>query len=267
MGNGARRDLARQAANVAGAVFQALAGVFFVLNLSTQPVVDEVGSTLIDPAGYAFLVWAPILLLCLAYAAYQALPSRREDPLLRRVGWPLAGAFFLNGLWEVASPLGRLGVSQVLIAGILAFLAVAYLRLVRSRRGSLGGANRWLVAMPVGIYFGWITAANAVSLTSLAARSGLVSGGGFGGALLGAVLLLVGGAVAALVVRVGRAGIPQGYLAYGATFLWALSGIVANQYQASAFTTAVALVCAALVAWSLFGGTRGWTFGAPAAQR
>jgi hypothetical protein len=268
MGNGTRRDLARQAANAGGAVFQALAGVFFVLNLSSEPVDGGSGATLIDPAGYAFFVWAPILLLSLAYAAYQALPSKRSDALLRRVGWPLAGAFFLNGVWEVASPLGRLGVAQVLIACILAFLAVAYLRLPRSgaERDAAGGVGRWLVAPTIGIYFGWITAANAVSLASLAARSGLVSGGGFDGALFGGALLLVGGVVAALVVRVGKAGAAQGYLAYGATFLWALAGIVAHQYQVSVFTTTVALVCAALVLWALFGGNRSRTLGAPAAQ-
>jgi hypothetical protein len=83
---------------------------------------------------------------------------------------------------------------------------------------------------------------------------------------MGGALLFVGGAVAAAVVGVGKAGVPQGYLAYGATFLWALSGIVANQYQVSLFTTAVAVVCAALVAWALFGGSRGGAFRAPAVQ-
>ena len=257
MSNGTGRDLARQAANVGAAVFQALAGVFFVFNRSSEPVDGGSGATLIDPAGYAFFVWAPILLLSLALRGLPGAALQARDALLRRVGWPLAGAFFLNGVWEVASPLGRLGAAQVLIAGILVCLAVAYLRLARSGagRGAVGGAGRWLVAPTIGIYFGWITAANAVSLTSLAARAGLVSGGGFGGALFGAVLLLVGGVVAALVVRVGKAGVAQGYLAYGATFLWALAGIVAQQYQASVFTTTVAVVCAALVLWALFGAT------------
>ena len=86
MGNGAKRDLARQVANVTGAIFQALAGVFFGLNLSTEPVAGEGGSTHIDPAGFAFFVWAPILLLSLAYTAYQALPSKRGNAFLRSVG-------------------------------------------------------------------------------------------------------------------------------------------------------------------------------------
>lgn len=38
-----RRDAARQAANVVGAVFQTVAGVFFVANLSSEPVVDGRG--------------------------------------------------------------------------------------------------------------------------------------------------------------------------------------------------------------------------------
>jgi hypothetical protein len=122
--------------------------------------------------------------LSLAYAVYQALPSRQRDTFLRRVGWPLAGAFFLSSLWEIAAPLGRLGVAQVLIASMLVCLAVAYLRLVRSGRASLSWADRWPVALPIGVYFGWITAANAVSLTALAARSGQVSGEGFAGAPL-----------------------------------------------------------------------------------
>ena len=136
------------------------------------------------------------------------------------MGWPLAAAFVCNGLWELAAPLGRLGVAQVLIAAILGFLAVAYLRLRRTAPGTVGRPDRWLVALPVGIYFGWITAANAVSLTSLVARSGLVDGAGAGGAALGAALLILGSAAAAILVRVGKnAGPTQAHVAYGATVL------------------------------------------------
>ena len=249
-------NVARQLANVVGAIFQALAGVYFVVNLSAEPVADESGATPIDPAAYAFFVWAPILLLCLVYAVYQGLPANRENPLLRRVGWFTAGAFAFNGLWEVAAPLGRLGLAQVLIAIILAFLAVVYLRLVRFGSRELSEADRWLVALPVGIFFGWITAANAVSLTSLAVRSGVVAES-FGGVLLGAALLLLGSLAASAMILVGKAGTPQAYLAYGVTVLWALVGIVANQYQASLFTTGVASLCTVLVALVIFGAVRG----------
>jgi hypothetical protein len=39
------------------------------------------------PAGYAFTIWSLIFTLSLGYAVWQALPSERENPLLRRVGW------------------------------------------------------------------------------------------------------------------------------------------------------------------------------------
>src|SRR3712207_9260571 len=43
----------------------------------------------------------PYTTLFRSYAAYQALPANRQNPLLRGVGWFFAGAFFLNRLWEV----------------------------------------------------------------------------------------------------------------------------------------------------------------------
>jgi len=75
-------DSGRRWATVAGAVFQVLAGALVPIGeIATR------FPSLVIPAGYAFAIWGPIFLLGLVYAAYQMLPSRREDPLLRRVGW------------------------------------------------------------------------------------------------------------------------------------------------------------------------------------
>ena len=145
MGNDAKRDLARQVATVVGALFQVLAG-------AVVPIGDIAKETpsLVIPADYAFAIWGPIFLLCLAYAAYQALPANRQNPLLRRVGWFFAGAFFLDGLWEVLVPLRQPVLLQAILAGIFACLAVAYLRLVRSEGGVFRQVDRWLVALPLG---------------------------------------------------------------------------------------------------------------------
>lgn len=48
----------------------------------------------------------------------------------------------------------------------------------------------------------------------------------------------------------------QGYLTYGASVLWALTGIVVNQYAYSPVTTGAALLAAVLVAVVLFGALR-----------
>jgi hypothetical protein len=246
MGNEGGWGFARRVALLAGAVFQILAG-FLV------PIGEIAGATrsLVIPADYAFGIWGPIFLLCLICAVYWALPVGQEDPLLRRVGWPLAGAFFLNGVWEVSVLLRQPLVLQVLIGGIFVCAAVAYVRLARSGRSVLGGVDRWLVAPAVGLLFGWITAANAISFNDMLVDLGLL-GSGTGAALVGAFLLLAGTLVACAMVLVGRSGTPQGYLAYAAAVLWGLAGIVVNQYDASLITSGAALLSAALVALVLF---------------
>src|ERR671910_1403009 len=231
MSNDGKRDVARQAATVVGALFQVLAGAIVPIG-----AIAGERPSLVIPADYAFAIWGPIFLLCLAYATYQALPTNGQNPLLQRVGWFLAGAFFLNGLWEVLVPLRQPVVLQTLLAGIFACLVVGYVRLVRSDRSVWNRANRWLVALPLGLLFGWITAANVVSFNDTLVELGLL-GNGVGGALAGAFLLLVGAVLASVVILVSGAGPLQGLLAYAGAVLWALAGIVVNQYDASLLTT------------------------------
>lgn len=255
MGKGGWRDVARQTSNVVGALFQI--GTTGYASTRIEEIVREGPPSLVEPAGYAFGVWALIFALSLVYAAYGALPGQRENPLLRRVGWLTAGAFFCTGLWSVFVPPRQFLAAQAMLLGIFAYLLVAYLRLARSERGTLSGVDRWLVAPTVGIFVGWVTAANAVSITSEAVRLGLIEGAGAIEALLGSVLLLAGGGLAASIVLAGRNGPAQGYLAYGITALWALTAVVVNQYDASLLTTGASLISAALVVAVLFGALRG----------
>lgn len=244
-----RQDVARQAANVFGAFFQIGAPV-----LTSEAVgrVSAENSTLVVPADYAFTIWGPIFLLCLVYAAYQALPANRDNLLLRRVGWFSAGAFISNGVWEILFPARQFILAQIVIVGVFAFSALAYLRLARTiRERGLGGAERWLVALPFGLLFGWITAATLVSFATTFVALGLL-GGGTGEALLGVALLLAGGLLASAVLLVGRGAPLHGYLPYAAAVLWALAGVVVNQYDASLFTTGAALVAVVPVALALF---------------
>src|SRR3712207_1336821 len=222
-----------------------------------QGGVDEGPRSLVEPALYAFKIWALIFALSLAYAAYQALPAKRTSPLLRRMGPFTAAAFFCTGLWSVCVPLRQFGLAQLMLLSIFIFLLIAYLRLSRyAREHDLGIGERWLVALPLGPFLGWVTAANAVSLTAEAVRRGLVAPGGAGEAALGTVLLLVGALLACAVILVGRTGPVHGYVTYGATVLWALTGIVVNQYAYSSVTTAASLLAAVLVAIVLVGALR-----------
>ena len=235
-------DSGRRVAGVVGALFQV--GATVLAGVAISEAVSEGPPSLVEPAGYAFGVWAVIFFLSLLFAVYQALPANRGNPVLRRVGWPVAGAFLCTGLWSVFVPLRQFGFAQAMLLGIFAFLLVAYLRLARSEAGTLGRMERWLVAPMVGVFLGWVTAANAVSLTSEAVRRGLVEGGGTGEVLIGSALLISGGLLAAAITRAGRAGPPQGYAIFALTVLWALVAVVIAQYDASPLTTGAAVAAA-----------------------
>ena len=240
-----------------GAVFQA--GATVLAGAAISEVVSEGPPSPVEPAGYAFGVWAVIFFLSLLFAGYQALPANRGSEVLRRVGWPVVGAFACTGLWSIFVSLRQLGFAQAMLLGVFAFLLVAYLRLARSDPGALGRAERWLVSLTVGIFLGWVTAANAVSLTSEAVRLGLVGARGAGEVLVGAVLLISGGLLAAAITGAGRAGPPQAYVAFALTVLWALLAVVVAQYETSLVATGAAIVAALPVLAVLLRGGRART--------
>lgn len=247
-------DSRRRAANVAGAVFQV--GTTAFLAVGIQEEIDAVRTPLIEPAVYAFFIWGVIFSLSLVYAVYQALPAQRENPLLRRVGWPTATTFFCIGLWPVFVTFGLTLFALAMLSVAFVCLLISYLRIARLEPSALSAADRWLVAPTVGVFLGWMTAANAVSLDSEAVRFGLVQGGGTGEAVLGAFILLLGGLAAAVVLSLGGKGPRQGYGSYAATVLWALVAIVVNQYETSLLTTAAAICAAVIVTLALLGALR-----------
>lgn len=258
MSNGAGRDGLRRVANVIGAVFQV------AVPIATGPAIGRIShenSTLVVPADYAFTIWTPIFVLCFAYAVYQALPANRERPLLRRIGPFSALVFFLNGIWEILFPAREFVLAQVVLVVIFACAVAAHLLVQRGADRENRG-ERWLVAPALGLLSGWVTAAVLVGLATTLVATGVFSGGP-GEAVFGALLLVTAGAIACAVILAGRGGPPQGYVAYGAAVLWALLGIVINQYDASVLITAVAVISAAIVALVLLGALR---WGRPASR-
>ncbi len=228
-------DRWRAGVTLFGAFFQVIVGFFVpVGSLVNRDV------SLIIPAGWTFAIWGPIFLLCFVFAGYQLLPSRRNDPVLRSVGWPLGITFVGNGLWTLILPLGQPILSQVVILFILIFALTAHFRFGRS--GEVSTVQRWVVGLPTGLLAGWLTAANVVGFNDMLVREDVV-GSGVVAALVGAGLLVVGAIVAALMLGASAGGPAQASVAYAVAVLWGLFGVAANQYDSSVIITFASVVC------------------------
>lgn len=209
----------------------ALTPAFTGYDPATFPV--RIERPAIQPAGYAFSIWGLIYLWLLAHAGFGLL-KRRNDPAFLRPALPLLISGLLGSVWlAIASSAPVTATLVILVMGGLAMLA--YLRADQTQ-------DRWLLAAPLAIYAGWLTAACGVSVGVILAGYGLLSNTGAALVMLAVVIAV------ALVVQARRPGMPV----YGATVVWAAIGVVLANWadtQTVALTAAGGAVIVAL--WTL----------------
>lgn len=215
-------DLVRTAAVAVTAVAQAVVGLgaqFVVSAGSTTGAISDDNRSPVTPAGYAFSVWGLIYLACLALAVHQALPAQRGRAVHRRTGWWLVAAFTAATVWVPVFATRTLWLAQVVILVLLAALAVAVRRSVRSGPAR-SRAEQLAFRLPVTLYLGWVTLA-AVAGFGTTFRSLGMPESGVGTTLVS--LLLVLAATVFSVVVVGRF---TALAAFALTAGWALVAVV-----------------------------------------
>lgn len=188
----------------------------------------------IQPAGYAFSIWGLIYLWLLVHAGF-GLFKRRDDAAFLRPALPLLVSGVLGSVWlAIAGSAPVLATVTILVMGGLAMLA--YLRADPAQ-------DRWLLAAPLAIYAGWLTAACAVSVGVILAGYGVLSNTGAALVMLAVVIGV------ALVVQSRRPAMPV----YGFTVVWAAIGVVVANWadnQTVAFTAIGGAVAVGL--WTLY---------------
>jgi hypothetical protein len=201
---------------------------------------SNVGEPRIVPAGYAFVIWTLIYGGCVGYGLYQFGAGRRDDPLLRRMGWFTASAFLGTCAWLVFARFNLTWLTVVCIVWMLASLAGAFRPLLHVGR-PLTAAEHWLVLMPVSVFLGWVTVATFANTAAALKRSGWLDAG-MGEQNWTVLMLLAASAIASAVVVVSR-----GNLWYAGTIAWALVAIVvANVYRDPDRTVAAVAALAAV---------------------
>ena len=192
---------------------------------ATFPVVIDRPS--VQPAGYAFAIWGLIYLWLFIHAGF-GLIRRRNDPAFTTPAVPLTASIILGSIWlaiALAAPI--LATITILLMAALALYA--YLIADQTQ-------DRWLLAAPLAIFAGWLTAAAAVSTGVILAGYGILSDTASALTMLALVLLI------ALGVQLKRPRLPV----YGATVNWAILGIIVANWGQNA-TVAYAAIAGALV--------------------
>jgi len=244
-------DIVRQMSNVI-AIFTAF-GVNILANL--KPIggltLGEISNqlfadVLITPARYAFAIWGVIYIGLFSFAIYQALPSQREKPILQRTSYWLVAASVAQIIWIFVFQLRFFAGSFLVMLLILLPLLRLYSQL-NGREKKLSWRERWLVQIPISIYFAWISVATVVNGAVALTAFGW-DGWGISPEIWTVIMMGVAGAIALLINFLNQD------VAFSGVFIWAFIAIALRHWeQLPILITGVifALLLASGILWNL----------------
>lgn len=236
-------DRFRQIINVVFAIAQAVSPFFSDITGMGQPIWTRSNSveTPATPANYTFFIWLFIFLTCIAYSIYQALPNRASNPLLRRIGFFTALAFLGSTAWEIDNQLqGVNWVSVALIILVSCSIGSAFIEVIR-QRNSLTDAERWFVALPIGVFTGWESIAT-FAVISQALKAADFNYFGLSEVNFSIITVIVAGIVGIFITYLSK-----GNWYCSLSIIWALVGIVINNITAGA-NAPIALIASTMTA-------------------
>jgi hypothetical protein len=122
------------------------------------------------PSGLTFSIWGVIYVLLAIYVAYGLIHSIRmpeqTESFVQRISILFIITCIANIGWILAWQYEVLPLSLVSMVILLVTLAIIYGRL-NVGRSQAGPAEKYLVHMPISMYFGWITVATIANVTAL----------------------------------------------------------------------------------------------------
>jgi benzodiazapine receptor len=241
------RDVVRQWANMIAVVVTLIvnfASEAIPLNGQTSAEISNRVPILFVPANYVFSVWGVIYVLLIAFGVYQALPSQKANPLLRRIGYWFVLTCVANATWLILFHYNLFALSLLMMVVLLAGLVTIYMR-IRAGGAALSNRDRWFIHLPFSVYLGWITVATVANAAYVLYDAGW---GGFGlsAEVWTVVMLAVAGLLTLAMIVIHRD------VAYTAVIVWALVGIVIKQAGTPVVAYAAGLVALIVVVTLVF---------------
>lgn len=210
------------AAFIAMVVINGLANLLPINGINTGAVSDSYPN-LFAPSGFTFSIWGVIYSLLILYTIYQLGVISIKKPTLKtekidEINKYFLASSFLNIIWIFAWHYRQIGLSTLLIIAIL-YCLIKINQLVN--QPNLAKAEHWLIKVPFGVYFGWITVATIANITTWLVDLGWKGFGLSEG--FWTVAILIVGAVITMVTMFRNSN-----WAYGAVVIWAYAGILAK---------------------------------------
>jgi benzodiazapine receptor len=238
------KDSLRQAANFLSVVLAITVNVLAVvlpLNGQNTGAISDRFKVYFVPAGYVFSIWGIIYIGWIAFAVYQALPTQKESPRLRSLGYLFALSGVFNAAWLFCWHYNRFGLSVLVMLTLLGLLIASYLKLNVGRTAG-SAAEQWCIDVPFGLYLGWISVA---TLANVSDWLYFVHWNGFGidPQAWAVIMLVVAGVIGGLMARTRHDA------AYPFVLVWAFIGIAFKQAAAPLVAGSAAVL--ALVAFGL----------------
>jgi hypothetical protein len=197
-------------------VVNVLADVLPINGLGTGQISDMFKVYFV-PAGYVFSIWGLIYLGLIAFGAFQAMPSQRENPRLRSTGWWICLGGLANIAWIFLWHYEMFALTVVAMLVLLGTLIVTYLRLGIGRI-KVSAGERFTTQLTFSIYLGWITVATVANITSLL---DYLNWNAFGIK----PVIWMGIVLVAVFIITGLMNFTRRDVAYCGVILWALAGI------------------------------------------
>ena len=181
----------------------------------------------VQPAGYAFAIWAVIYLWLVAGAIY-GLVARAAAADWAEMRPYLTLSLVVGAGWLPVAKLSALAAAVL----IWVMLIPALMALFRAPL-----LDRWWARAPIGLYAGWLSAASFVAI-------GLcLAGGGVMGEVQAAILCLLLAVGLASYVQIAIEGVPE----YGFAVVWALVAVAVNTLTSGAILVTILALAGAVI--------------------
>jgi uncharacterized membrane protein (UPF0136 family) len=197
--------------------------------------------TLFAPAGYAFIIWSLIFLLCIGFVAYQWILLNSGDPrqYIKRTGIWFAISNIANSLWLYCWINELIGWSVILILLLLLSLCVLVVRL-RLELDDEPVLTIFFVWWPIVFYLGWIMVATIACIASWFVYKGW-RGGTIGEDIWTIIMIIIAGILYLLLVRTRNMREAAG------VGIWAFVAIAVRQWHTHNNIVITAITASALL--------------------